>query len=126
MNILCLDVGRKKIGVAIASTFIAQARPLGLIEVRPGWQRQLQGVIKQWQIQSVLLGDPGQRSENNPVQELLATIETQLEQLADITVQRWPEDYSSQEARLEQDSYPEQSLDAIAAMLVLQAYLDSR
>lgn len=126
MNILCLDVGHKKIGVAIASTFIAQARPLGLIEVHLGWQRQLQGVIKQWQIQCVLLGDPGQRSENKAVQEILSTIETQFEQLPDITVQRWPEDYSSQEARLEQDSYPEQSLDAIAAMLVLQAYLDSR
>lgn len=125
MNILCLDIGVKKIGVAIASSLINQARPLGLLEVHQGWERQLLGVVKQWQIQVVVIGDPGERPENKNVQMKITTVEALLKTVAGLDVVRWPEDYSSQEARLEQQNHPEQSIDAIAAMLVLQAYLDA-
>lgn len=125
MNILGFDIGVKKIGVAIASTILKQARPLGLIEVKTGWERQIIGLLKQWQIQAVVIGDPGDRPENKHVQAKIAAVEDLIKKSALVDLIRWPEDYSSQEARLEQEYYPQQSLDAIAAMLVLQAYLDA-
>ncbi len=125
MNILALDVGVKKIGVAIASSVVGQARPLGLIEVKDGFARQILGVLKQWQITCVVIGDPGNRRENQAVQRKIAEIEHLLAQHIKLKITKWPEDYSSQEARMEQERYPDQSIDAIAATLVLQSYLDS-
>lgn len=125
MNILALDVGVKKIGVAIASTVVGQARPLGLIEVKDGFSRQILGVLKQWQIACVVIGDPGNRTENQAVQRKISEIESILNNYPQLKIAKWPEDYSSQEARMEQERYPDQSIDAIAATLVLQSYLDS-
>lgn len=125
MNILALDVGVKKIGVAIASTLVGQARPLGLLEVGADSLRQLLGVLKQWQIKKVVIGDPGDRRENSAVLKKIGQLKAQLKKFSDVVVDDWPEDYSSQEAQMEQQQHPDQSTDAIAAMLVLQAYLDA-
>lgn len=125
MNILALDVGVKKIGVAIGSTIIGQARPLGLLEVKNDFARQLLGMLKQWQITCIVIGDPGSRPENQAVQRKITEIEAILGQNLQLKITKWPEDYSSQEARMEQERYPDQTIDAIAATLVLQSYLES-
>jgi putative Holliday junction resolvase len=124
MILLGLDVGLKKIGVALAASIVKKSRPLGLIIIQNGWERQLIAVLRQWQVTTVVIGDPGERAENTKVQEKISAIEELLKTNTLVTIQRWPEDYSSQEARMEQQHYPDQAIDAIAASLILQSYLD--
>lgn len=126
MNILALDVGTKKIGVALGSLISTSARPLSpLLDVQKHFQ-ELSQLIRSWQIQRVVLGHPGHRNTNQPVLEYLVRIQEYLQKAhPSVSVVFWSEEGSSQEATSVCKTLRggKHSRDSIAATLILENYL---
>ncbi len=128
MNYLALDVGMRKMGMAVGSDLIRQARPLPLVPSADQHIPQILLQLKKWQIQTILIGDPGQREENQPLLDYIAILKAELSQKipASCCLISWTEQGSSQEAkRLQKDLKKyEHATDSLAAMLILQGYFD--
>jgi putative Holliday junction resolvase len=127
MNYLGLDIGRRKIGVAVGSSLIKQARPLGLIESQEQHLPSICAYVSQWQIDTIVIGDPGSREENQPLLTYIFELKEKLQSLCpSCQLVDWSEQGSSQEAKMLQKSSKnyQHSTDALAAMLILQGYFD--
>jgi len=127
MNYLALDMGSRKVGVAIGSSVIREARPVAFIPTR---EQHLQGVVEyvqQWQVKTIVIGDPGPQEENRPLLEYIQSFKAQLQQaLPDCELIDWSEQGTSQEAKSIQRRTKkyEYATDSLAAMLILQSYFD--
>ncbi len=128
MNYLALDVGLRKMGMAVGSHIIRQARPLPLIASSAQHIPQILLQVKKWQIGSILIGDPGQREENKPLLDYIHFLKEQIQKrvLPSCSIFAWSEQGSSQEAKVLQRTLKkyEYATDSLAAMLILQSYFD--
>ncbi|NBV27727.1 Holliday junction resolvase RuvX [bacterium] len=125
MNILGLDFGTKKIGISLGSSISRTARPLTILSVNDQLQTTLTSLIETWRIQRIVLGDPGDYPNNKNLNDSIDLFIKNILTPYNITIIRWTEEGSSQEAQSLLKEYPAASRDAIAAMLVLQSYLDT-
>lgn len=131
MNILCLDYGTKRIGVAIATTPLAQ--PIGVITntknprlsdiVSDAALHQIENVIKEFGIEKILVGI----SEGTMADKSRSFI-TKLEERTGLSIEEIDETLSSVSAT---DSMSHMKKgkkrgdrDHIAAAVMLQEYLD--
>jgi putative Holliday junction resolvase len=135
IRILALDVGSKRIGLAVSDPLGLTAQGLGVLE-RKGWDRdlaRLQEIARPYQVQEILVGLPrhmdGRPAEQ--VEEILDLAEALAESLG-AKVSTWDERLSTVEAErllIQADLSRKRRrrvVDKVAASLILQAYLDGR
>ena len=135
VRILALDVGSKRIGLAVSDPLGLTAQGLGVLE-RKDWDRdlaRLQEIARPYQIQEILVGLP-RHMDGRPgeqVEEILALAQALGEALG-AEVSTWDERLSTVEAErllIQADLSRKRRrrvVDQVAASLILQAYLDGR
>jgi putative Holliday junction resolvase len=135
MRVLALDVGDKRIGVAISDPSQVLARSLKVIQ-RSSRQEDLAAVarlVEEYEVETVVVGYP--RSLDGTVGEQAEKVEhyaAGLAEVLDVPVLLWDERFSTvtaealmREAGLRGKKKRER-VDAVAAAVILQDYLDSR
>jgi putative Holliday junction resolvase len=135
VRILALDVGRKRIGVAVSDPLGFTAQGLMVLE-RRDWDQDIDRLLKiarPYQVQEVLVGLPrhlnGRLGEQ--AEEIMALAQA-LGEALQAKVVTWDERLSTVEAErllIEADMSRRRRrrvVDQVAATLILQAYLDSR
>jgi putative Holliday junction resolvase len=135
MRILCLDVGEKKIGVAVSDPLGITAQGLEVIQ-RQSLSKDLQKIkqlLEEYQIAEIVLGFP--RNMDGTIgakaREILRFKE-KLEGVAGITVTTWDErltTVAAQRALLEADvsrKGRKEVVDKLAAVFILESYLRYR
>ncbi len=135
MRVLGLDLGRRRIGVALSDPTGLLAQPLEVIERTSKEQilRILKGLVLEWEIERIIIGYPRQMSgEVGEEAKWVANYAEKLSQELDLPVLLWDERLStvSAERVLKERHWKEERqrgwVDAVAAAVILQDYLDSR
>lgn len=134
-RILALDVGTKRIGLAVSDPLGLTAQGLGVLE-RKDWDRDLARLVeiaRPYQVREVLVGLPrhmdGRLGEQ--AEEILALARALAEALG-AQVATWDERLTTVEAErllIQADmsrGKRRRVVDKVAASLILQAYLDRR
>src|SRR5262245_10506558 len=135
MRIMALDVGEKNIGVAVSDELLQTAHGRPTLR-RTSWDddvRHLQRLVEENEVQTIIVGKPlhmgGQESRQSQRMKQFAT---KLSKTLGLPVILWDERLTSFEAeqRLEEAGLNwrerKKHVDKVAAMLILQDYLDSR
>jgi putative Holliday junction resolvase len=137
-RILALDYGERRIGMAVSdpTRTIAQSLPtiLRRRHRRPPYRKIIEA-IEEWEVDTVVVGLPIEMNgaEGAPAKAVREFGEG-LERRAAISVQYWDERLSSVRARRELAQLDEpvrsrsdkERVDAMAALLILQSYLDAQ
>ena len=135
MRIMALDVGEKNIGVAVSDALLQSAHGRPTLR-RTGWDsdvRQLQRLVEENEVQTIVVGKPlhmgGQESRQSQRMKRFAT---KLSKTLGLPVILWDERLTSFEAEQQLEAAGlnwrdrRKHVDKVAAMLILQDYLDSR
>jgi putative Holliday junction resolvase len=135
VRILALDVGTKRIGLAVSDPLGITAQGLGVLE-RKYWDRDLARLLeiaRPYQVQEILVGLP-RHMDGRPgemAEEILALARALAEALG-ARVATWDERLSTVEAErvlIQADMSRKRRrrvVDKVAASIILQAYLDGR
>ncbi len=133
-RLLALDIGEKRIGVAISDETCTLARPLQVIERgrRADEIETLRSLLTRYQVETVIVGYPRSLSGAEGPQAL--QVKRYVERLSatlPVRVIWWDERYSTREAteRLRAGGRrpaDKGQIDAAAAAVILQDYLDAR
>lgn len=136
-RILALDYGERRIGMAVSdpTRTIAQSLPtiLRRRRRRPPYTKIIE-TIEEWEIDTVVVGLPIDMSgEEGPLARTVREFGEGLERRAGVTVEYWDERLSSVRAQRELAQLDEpvrsrgdkEKIDAMAALLMLQSYLDA-
>jgi putative Holliday junction resolvase len=126
--ILALDVGEKRIGIAIASPIARLAKPLQVIQNTEKVWLELSELIQQESIDVVVVGLPRSLEGNDTAQTTYARdFAKRLAQNPDIQVVLQDEALTSHQAEAELRSsrrtYEKGDIDALAATYILEDYL---
>ena len=132
--ILGFDYGTKQIGVAVGQVITGQARELCILKAQngvPDWQK-VEALIKEWQPDAIVVGLPlnmdGSPSEMSARAEKFAR---RLNGRFNLPVHMHDERLTTYEAKGERlaqgqrGSYRENPVDALAAALLLQGWLEA-
>ena len=132
-RILCLDVGEKRIGIAISDPDRRVAFPHEVLN-RTSWEKDLgtiSDLIDENQVSRLVIGHPISLSGGKSHQTLLIEEFTEeLNKVIDVETVLWDERLSTSEADKSLSSMGTKSrkrrdkIDKIAASLILQNYLD--
>src|SRR2546422_10484319 len=135
MRVMALDVGDKTIGVAISDALLLTAQP------RPTVRRKdlksdleiLRHLAEENEVHEIVVGQPlHMNGKESPQSQKVARFAEQLHKVLDLPIVFWDERLTSFEA---EQHLEEMGLnwrqrrehgDKIAAMIILQNYLDSR
>ena len=134
-RILGLDVGDKRIGVAISDELGLTAQPVMTLE-RQSLEKDcatLDDLIKKYEISKIVVGIPRSLSMKitPQTQKVLDLVEI-FKKKWPLPIEEWDEWYSTKSARavlIEADmsrKKRKQVIDKLAAILILQGYLDSQ
>ena len=137
MRIMGLDFGSKTVGVAVSDPLLLTAQGIEIIRRKEeNKQRQtlarIEALIEEYQVEEIVLGLP--KNMNDTLGERVTkTLEfkDKLERRTGLTVHTWDERLTTVEANralMEGNVRRENRgryVDAIAAVLILQGYLDS-
>lgn len=137
-RLLCLDIGDKRIGVAVSDPLGMTAQSLVTIERRHFKEdcAQLLKIMEEYGVQKIVIGLPLNSEGNEGPQAKKVRffaeglIKFLKEKGALITIEWWDESLTSQEAEeilLEADlsrKKRKKMIDKLAASLILQSYLD--
>lgn len=131
--LLGFDYGSKQIGVAVGQVITGQARELCILKAQngvPDWQK-VEALVKEWQPDAIVVGLPlnmdGSKSEMSERAEKFAR---RLNGRFNLPVHTHDERLTTYEAkgqRLQQgqnSGYRERPVDALAAALLLQGWLE--
>jgi putative pre-16S rRNA nuclease len=135
VRILALDVGHKRIGLAVSDPLGFTAQGLGILQ-RQGRESDLSRLLemaREYQVQEILVGLPRHMDGRLASQaDDILELANALGEALGVPVTTWDERLSSKEAErvlIAADvsrRRRRQVLDKLAAVLILQAYLDSR
>lgn len=129
-NLICLDIGEKRIGVAVADDSVSIAMPYETIEVDGNELESIAKIIDQQNAKTIVVGYPRNQSgeptaQTKYVEEFAARLEN-----LDVKVVFQDESLTSvlAEDRLKAHNrpYTKADIDAQAATIILQDYLESR
>jgi putative holliday junction resolvase len=130
-TLLAFDYGTQRIGVAIGQEITATARVLTTLKARngiPDWQ-QVSQLITTWQPQLLVIGLPlTMEGEEQPITLAARRFGNRLAGRYNLPVIAVDERLTSQEARINRRHAGQRSdgpVDAEAARLILQSWLDS-
>lgn len=129
-SILALDIGERRIGVALANSFSRLPRPLTTLEVSNSIMDQLQNLLSTYQVTNLVIGLPrnlnGQETDQT---RLVRQFAAKLAKLTTIPLSWQDEAVTSVQAEAELKSrgkaYHKQDIDALAATYILEDYLAS-
>jgi len=127
-NFLSLDVGTKRIGVAIADSAIPIAIPLATVDVDGMELDAIKKIIVEKSVEKVVVGYP--RNQSGDATEQTTVSEMFGEKLRD-TVEIVYQDESVTSVAAEEllkasgKSYAKGDIDSLAASIILQDYLES-
>lgn len=132
-RLLCLDIGQRRIGVAVSDPLQLLASPRGYIAVgRDGGLGEVRALVRQLQIVQIVVGLPLAMDgrERDAAQGVRAWVE-RLQEHTQVPIVLWDERLSTtaaERALLESGMRREERKwrrDAVAAALILQSYLDA-
>lgn len=125
MNILAIDYGKKRIGLACAKEGVEVVLPFGVIDRKKelAFEKKIAEVVKAERIERVVVGLPldlkGYETENSLAVREFVQI---MKELINVPIELVDERFTTaQAARLGDDGV---SRDERAAMVILQTYLD--
>ncbi|MCA9796596.1 MAG: Holliday junction resolvase RuvX [Candidatus Eremiobacteraeota bacterium] len=133
MRILAIDPGKKRVGVAISDPTGTLATPLVTLEGRDQAKLldQLEGLVGEHSVERVLVGHPKNMDGTiGPAAKAAQRLARALEERLRVPVELVDERLSSSQARVamrEAGTSPKkarQKVDQMAAVVVLQAYLE--
>lgn len=134
MKILSLDVGKKKVGIAISDALGITAQPLDTLirKAKKADLARIEKVIHDMNVSKIIVGLPLNMdgTEGAMAKEIYSFVK-ELEKETKIPVELWDERLTTMEAErllLEADLSRKKRKkldDKIAAQLILQSYLDS-
>lgn len=130
MRIMGLDVGSKRIGIAVSDELGLTAQPLKTIN--SGDMNRIAEFIKEYDIKELVVGLPLNMdgSEGAKVKEVMIFVEA-LKKDVSIPVKMWDERLTTAQVEKEliradvSRMRRKKSIDMLAAQLILQSYLDS-
>lgn len=135
MAVLALDVGTKRIGVAVAETGSTVALPLTVIErtnMRSDLER-IAGLVREYNVDEMVVGDPVTLSgQRGPAAEKIDRFVEQLQRVFSGTIHRVDERMTTAQATrtlIAADvsrSKRKTVVDKMAAALILETYLARR
>jgi len=131
-KVLGLDLGEKRIGVAISDDFRTIARGLGTIDVDGTEHEKLKGLVNQYNVGKIIYGIPlkNDGSLSSRAEKMLSII-TRLKSIIKVEFIPWDERMTTVEAEnilLMADlsrKKRKKLRDKLAAQIILQSYLDS-
>ncbi len=133
-RLLALDVGDKRIGVAVSDELGILATPLTVIQ-HTNWRKDIARVLeiaRQENVVGIVVGVPYylDGTESEQTRKVKRFIQ-RLRERTDLPVYEWNEALSTEEAetRLRQAGrkrHPGEAIDAEAAAVILQEFLESR
>jgi putative holliday junction resolvase len=120
MNILGVDYGQKRIGLAWVQEGLDVVLPYGIIDNKT-WQIDLSKLIQDEGVQKVVIGNPlGMSGEDNENTKRVHEFVNELKGCVDVEVELYDERFSSQQA----DAMGgDASRDEKSAMVILQSYM---
>lgn len=135
MRILGLDIGSKRIGVAISDELGLTAQGLETVMcTNPDADVQrLSDIAHQYGVEEIVVGMPyNMNGTAGPQVEKVRRLVSRLEEAVDVPVREWDERLSSvaaERALLEADlsrAKRRKLMDKVAAVIILQGYLDKK
>jgi putative Holliday junction resolvase len=132
--VLCVDHGEKRLGLALSDPSASLAAPLTVIEhvSRQLDAAQVAELARQHEAGLIVVGQSFDEQGNpNPAGRRAARFAAALESQTAIAVTLWDESMSTQDARLARlelgasRKHRSGHLDAFAAQVILQSYLDA-
>ena len=133
MRIMGLDLGERTIGVAMSDTLTLTAQALKVIRRSGKDFEELSEIIREYEVEQIVLGYP--KNMNGTIGESARKAEEfgkELEYKFNLPVKLWDERLSTvgaERALLEADvsrAKRKKVIDKMAAVFILQGYLDSR
>lgn len=123
MNILGIDYGQKRIGLAWVQDGLDLILPYGVIQYN-SWNKELPTLIKEERIQKVVIGNPlGMNGEDTENTKRVQKFAKELHVLCQIPVEFFDERFTSQQA----DAMGgDATRDEKSAMVILESYLKSK
>jgi putative Holliday junction resolvase len=133
MKYLGIDYGTKRIGIALSDESGSLARPVAVLKNMTGFLDELEGIIAKEGVEAIVVGT----SEGNKVQRDIDELIGQLTLTTMLPIETMNEAFSSMEAHgkkgkestsARQGKAPSKpaDLDARAAAVILQRYLDKQ
>jgi len=125
-----LDVGEKRIGVAVADTSVRIAVPFSTIDVDGGEIEAIAEIVIKEQADTIVVGYP--RNQQGEATSQTAAVEAFTERLKDLDVSIVFQDESLTSVLAEQQlvahnrPYTKADIDAQAAALILQDYVEQQ
>lgn len=130
MRILGLDIGSKRIGVAVSDGLGITAQPLETI--RAGELNRIEELIKEYEVKELVVGLPlNMDGSRGPKTEEVISIVESLKEKVSIPVKMWDERLTTMAVEKEMiradvsRGRRKKVVDKLAAQLILQSYLDS-
>ncbi len=136
-RVLGVDYGERRIGVAVSDPTRTIAQPLPTLKRRRGKRPPyvaLLDLITEWDVQLIVVGLPVQANgEEGVLSEAVRDFVDGLRRRSDVPVELWDERFTTARARRElarldlpaKARRQKERVDAMAAMLILQSYLDA-
>lgn len=127
-SILALDVGSKRIGLALASTVARLPQPLTTLEVDQTVFEAISKIVKAENVTQLVVGLPrGMAGQTTAQTEAVQNFTKQLQAQIDLPIDYQDEALTSQHAEQElagrKQPYTKADIDALAASLILQDWL---
>ena len=131
MRILGIDPGERRVGFAVSDPLGITAQGLETFDAKEGVDLvdHVKGLVERYEIGEIVVGHAiglaGQEGESSRRATQLAAI---LGERLGLTVTLWDERFSSEEAKrvLRGQRAPKKTIDKLAAVIILQSYLDYR
>ena len=132
MKYLGIDYGLRRIGVAVSDDTGALAFPLTTVPANPEALQTVHALVKENRVEKIILGESRNfKNEPNSVMEDIELFKKDLEEVSGLPVEYQQEFMTSMEAARQYEpdgsrkaNPSQEKLDAAAAALILQSYLD--
>lgn len=125
-NYLAVDVGEKRIGLAVANAIAKLPRPLAILPNQENIYKKINEIVKNENIQKIIVGLPRNMSGEETAQsEFSRNFASQLAKESELEIVFADESLSTE--RVKDSAYkkdPSGYLDSIAACFILEEYLE--
>lgn len=129
MKLMGIDYGSKRVGVALSDEDGVMAFPHAVLENNKKLLENLKSLHKEEGVGAVVVGESlDSKGEPNPIMKKITPFKEQMERELEVPVYFEPEFMTSHHAAIggKKGEYKKEVLDASAAALILQRYLDKR
>ncbi|MCX6811692.1 MAG: Holliday junction resolvase RuvX [Candidatus Berkelbacteria bacterium] len=123
MSLLALDLGEKRIGVAISRSGII-AEPLATLSFNDKFLTELKNICQDEEVEKIIIGLPQSLSgKKNQQEEKIRKIAKEIEKKTKIEVLLFDESYTT---KIAESIFGRERIDEEAASIILENYLSSK